>query len=225
MIYLLEDDDNIRELVLYTLNSSGLEAEGFERPSLFWAAMEQRLASLVILDIMLPQEDGLTILRKLRTAGATKRLPVMLLTAKSTEFDKVVGLDNGADDYVAKPFGMMELISRVKALLRRAQPEAEEGEHKLGLLTLNSAAHTVEVDGERVSLTLKEFELLNLLLNHPGMVFSRDQLLNQVWGYAFDGENRTVDVHVRTLRQKLGVCGDYIETVRGVGYKIGGNIS
>ncbi len=224
MIYLLEDDDNIRELVLYTLNNSGLEAEGFSRPSAFWGAVERRLPNLVILDIMLPQEDGLSILRKLRSNSATKRLPVMLLTAKGTEFDKVVGLDSGADDYVAKPFGMMELISRVKALLRRSAPEQDTGDYQLGRLRVSDSQHTVEVDGKSVSLTLKEFELLRLLLRHPGMVFSRDQLLNQVWGYAFDGENRTVDVHVRNLRQKLGPCGDYIETVRGVGYKIGGNI-
>ena len=224
MIYLLEDDDNIRELVLYTLNSSGLDAEGFPRPSQFWTAMERRTPDLVILDIMLPQEDGLTILRRLRGESATRRLPVMLLTAKSTEFDKVVGLDSGADDYVAKPFGMMELISRVKALLRRAAPERGEGEYQTGRLRLSAAEHVVQVDGQNVTLTLKEFELLSLLMRHQGMVFSRDQLLNQVWGYAFDGENRTVDVHVRNLRQKLGPCGDYIETVRGVGYKLGGNI-
>lgn len=228
MIYLLEDDNSIRELVLYTLDSAGLEAEGFDRPSAFWRRMEQRIPDLVVLDIMLPQEDGLSILRRLRTEKATRRLPVMLLTAKSTEFDKVVGLDSGADDYVAKPFGMMELLSRIKALLRRAAPEAAEeekdSEYRLGRIHLSTSEHTVRVDGNPVTLTLKEFELLSLLLRHPGKVFSRDQLLNQIWGYSFDGENRTVDVHVRTLRQKLGECGDYIETVRGVGYKAGGDI-
>ena len=224
MIYLVEDDNSIRELVLYTLNSSGLEAEGFDRPSAFWTAMERHTPELVILDIMLPEEDGLTILKRLREAGQS--LPVMMLTAKSTEYDKVVGLDSGADDYLAKPFGMMELMARVKALLRRsARQEPVSGQYELGRLVLNVAQHTVKVDGEAVTLTLKEFELLQLLLEHKGMVFSRDQLLNRVWGYAFDGENRTVDVHIRTLRQKLGHCGDYIETVRGVGYKIGGDIT
>ena len=224
MIYLVEDDNSIRELVLYTLNSSGLEAEGFDRPSAFWTAMERHTPELVILDIMLPEEDGLTILKRLREAGQS--LPVMMLTAKSTEYDKVVGLDSGADDYLAKPFGMMELMARVKALLRRsARQEPVSGQYELGRLVLNVAQHTVKVDGEAVTLTLKEFELLQLLLEHKGMVFSRDHLLNRVWGYAFDGENRTVDVHIRTLRQKLGPCGDYIETVRGVGYKIGGDIT
>ena len=225
MIYLVEDDNSIRELVLYTLNASGLEAEGFERPSAFWGAMERQKPELVILDIMLPEEDGLSILRQLREKD--RLLPVMMLTAKSTEYDKVVGLDAGADDYLAKPFGMMELMARVKALLRRSAARREEaaGQYKLGRLALNVGEHTVKVDGENVTLTLKEFELLQLLLEHKGMVFSRDQLLNRVWGYAFDGENRTVDVHIRTLRQKLGPCGDYIETVRGVGYKIGGDIA
>ena len=224
MIYLVEDDNSIRELVLYTLNSSGLEAEGFDRPSAFWQAMERQTPDLVILDIMLPEEDGLAILKRLRETE--RDLPVMMLTAKSTEYDKVVGLDSGADDYLAKPFGMMELMARVKALLRRsARREERAGQYELGRLALNVGQHTVKVDGESVTLTLKEFELLQLLLAHKGMVFSRDQLLNRVWGYAFDGENRTVDVHIRTLRQKLGPCGDYIETVRGVGYKIGGDIT
>ena len=224
MIYLVEDDNSIRELVLYTLNSSGLEAEGFERPSAFWSAMERRKPELVILDIMLPEEDGLSILRRLRESD--RQLPVMMLTAKGTEYDKVVGLDSGADDYMAKPFGMMELMARVKALLRRASTQdARSDQYELGRLALNTAQHTVKVDGENVVLTLKEFELLELLLANKGMVFSRDQLLNRVWGYAFDGENRTVDVHIRTLRQKLGPCGDYIETVRGVGYKIGGDVT
>ena len=228
MIYLLEDDNSIRELVLYTLASAGLEAEGFDHPSAFWKRMAQQLPDLVILDIMLPQEDGLSILRKLRTEKTTRRLPVMLLTAKSTEFDKVVGLDSGADDYVAKPFGMMELLSRIKALLRRTAPDPQEPatacEYHHGRICLNTTEHTVLIDDAPVTLTLKEFELLSLLLRHSGKVFSRDQLLNQIWGYSFDGENRTVDVHIRTLRQKLGECGDYIETVRGVGYKVGGKI-
>ena len=224
MIYLVEDDTSIRVLVLYTLNSSGLEAEGFDRPSAFWPALERQRPELVILDIMLPEEDGLAILRRLRETD--QDLPVMMLTAKSTEYDKVVGLDSGADDYLAKPFGMMELLARVKALLRRSsQPAASPGLYQLGRLSMNVSQHTVQVDGKNVVLTLKEFELLQLLLENKGMVFSRDQMLNQVWGYAFDGENRTVDVHIRTLRQKLGPCGDYIQTVRGVGYKIGGDIA
>ena len=173
---------------------------------------------------MLREEDSLPILKQLRESDENS--PVMMLTAKSTEYDKVVGLDSGADDYLAKPFGMMELMARVKALLRRSvRQEEQAGQYSLGRLTLNIAEHTVKVDGENITLTLKEFELLQLLLEHKGMVFSRDQLLNRVWGYAFDGENRTVDVHIRTLRQKLGPCGDYIETVRGVGYKIGGDIT
>lgn len=224
MIYLVEDDNSIRELVTYTLNSSALETEGFERPSDFWKAMEQRQPLLVILDIMLPEESGLSILKKLRSSPSTRKLPVMMLTAKSTEYDKVVGLDSGADDYVAKPFGMMELLSRVKALLRRTGDSDDEYEFSVGDLYLNTSQHTVKVKGENVSLTLKEYELLTLLIRNRGIVFDRDRLLNTIWGYSFDGENRTVDVHIRTLRHKLGVCGDYIETVRGVGYKFGSEI-
>ena len=182
MIYLVEDDDSIRELVIYTLRSTGMEAKGFGLPSAFWRAMAEETPELVLLDIMLPEEDGLEILKKLRSRQATKTLPVIMLTAKGTEYDQVVGLDNGADDYIPKPFGM---------------------------------------SGETVNLTLKEFELLCLLLDNPGVVFTRDQLLNQIWGYSFDGESRTVDVHVRHLRQKLGDCGNYIETVRGIGYRSG----
>lgn len=221
MIYLVEDDNSIRELVTYTLNSSGMETEGFERPSDFWKAMDTKHPSLVILDIMLPEESGLSVLKKLRNSPETKRMPVMMLTAKSTEYDKVVGLDSGADDYVAKPFGMMELLSRVKALLRRTGGNTEDSEYRVGDLLINTNQHTVKVKGEVVSLTLKEYELLTLLIKNRGVVFDRDRLLNTIWGYSFDGENRTVDVHIRTLRQKLGECGDYIETVRGVGYKFG----
>ncbi len=224
MIYLVEDDNSIRELVTYTLNSSGMETEGFERPSDFWKAMDSKQPSLVILDIMLPEESGLSVLKKLRNSQATRRLPVMMLTAKSTEYDKVVGLDSGADDYVAKPFGMMELLSRVKALLRRTGGADEEFEYRVGDLYLNTNQHTVKVKGETVTLTLKEYEVLTLLIKNRGIVFDRDRLLNTIWGYSFDGENRTVDVHIRTLRHKLGACGDYIETVRGVGYKFGSDI-
>ena len=221
MIYLLEDDASIRDFVIYTLNSQGMEARGFELPSAFWKAMEQELPSLLLLDIMLPEEDGLSILKKLRGAPRTARLPVILLTAKSTEYDKVLGLDGGADDYVAKPFGMMELLSRIRALLRRTEPEPEEEVLTRGTLRVVPAKHTVQAAGRPVTLTQKEFELLCLLLRNPGTVFSREQLISQVWGYEFTGETRTVDVHIRTLRQKLGKCGECVETVRGYGYKIG----
>ena len=221
MIYFLEDDNSIRELVVYTMNSTGFEAVGFSQPSEFWAAMEKETPSLILLDIMLPEEDGLQILKRLRADPATKKLPVMMLTAKDSEYDKVLGLDSGADDYVPKPFGMMELMARVKALLRRAGPqETGEKEYTLGKLYVSPSRHLVRVDGKEVSLTLKEFELLCFLLENDGMVLTRDKILARIWGYDFDGETRTVDVHVRTLRQKLGECGPLIETVRGVGYKI-----
>ena len=223
MIYLLEDDNSIREFVIYTLNSQGLEAQGFERPSAFWAALEQRLPSLVLLDIILPEEDGLSVLKRLRSATATRRVPIIMLTAKSTEFDKVVGLDSGADDYIPKPFGMMELLARIKALLRRTEEEHVERDYSLGGLYVCPVKHIVRVDGQNVTLTLKEFELLCMLLENSGIVLTRAQLLDRIWGYAFDGESRTVDVHVRTLRQKLGACGALIQTVRGIGYKIGGD--
>lgn len=222
MIYLVEDDANIRELVCYTLNHSGLEAAGFERPSQFWKAMERRLPDLVLLDIMLPEEDGLTILRRLRSAVATASIPILLVSAKNSEYDKVLGLDNGADDYLAKPFGMMELVARAKALLRRTNKGTAEEEFRLGALYVSLSRHLAMVEGEEVPLTNKEFSLLSCLLKHQGRVLTRDQLLNDIWGYSFDGENRTVDVHIRTLRQKLGDAGGLIKTVRGVGYKIGG---
>lgn len=225
MIYLVEDDNSIRELVAYTFNTAGLEAEGFDRPSLFWEALEKRKPDLVLLDIMLPEEDGIQILQKLRQRKDTKKLPVIMLTAKVSEYDKVMGLESGADDYVSKPFGMMELLARVKALLRRTEDlrPAQESRYVIGDLTVNRKRHEVFVKGEAVTLTKKEFDMLCYLLENKGMVLTRDQLLNQIWGYDFDGENRTVDVHIRTLRQKLGDCGTYIETIRGIGYKIGGN--
>lgn len=223
LIYLVEDDKSIRELVAYTLESAGFQAEGFEKPSVFWRACEKRLPDLVLLDLMLPEEDGIHILKKLRREPKTKKLPIILLTAKSSEFDKVVGLDSGADDYVAKPFGMMELLARVRALLRRVE-QPEEEMLVVGKLCLNRQKYTVTAAEEAVSLTRKEFELLCLLMENRGRVLSRDQLLNRIWGYEFDGENRTVDVHIRTLRQKLGECGEYIETVRGVGYKVGDRV-
>ena len=218
MIYLVEDDESIRELVVYTLKSQGMDAKGFERPSLFWKELEKEVPALILLDIMLPEEDGISILRKLRTRPDTRKIPVIMLTA--TEYDVVMGLDSGADDYIPKPFRMMELISRIKARLRRAEDKGAE-EYHLENLYLCPGRHIVTVDQEPVNLTLKEYEMLVLLLKNSGMVLSRTQLLNQIWGYEFDGESRTVDVHIRTLRQKLGSAGDLIETVRGVGYKIG----
>lgn len=221
MIYLLEDDNNIRNFVTYALNNSGLECEGFERPSQFWDAVSCKVPQLVLLDIMLPEEDGLSVLDKLRHRADTKNLPIMMLTAKSTEYDKVLGLDAGADDYVTKPFGTMELIARVKALLRRSKPASDDTVYEVGQLSVCPAKHVVTVSGSEVTLTLKEFELLSFLMKHAGNVLNRDQILQEIWGYEFDGENRTVDVHIRTLRSKLGSCGELIETVRGVGYRIG----
>lgn len=223
MIYLVEDDESIRELVVYTLNSQGMEAEGFEVPSVFWKAVDKRVPDLVLLDIMLPEEDGLEILKKLRKRSDTRQLPIAMLTAKGSEYDTVKGLDSGADDYIPKPFRMMELVSRVKALLRRAgHTEEVEQDYVLGCLTVSRQKHQVKVDGEEIILTLKEFEMLLLLISNPEIVFTRAQLLDKIWGYQFDGESRTVDVHIRTLRQKLGKAGQFIETVRGMGYKIGG---
>ena len=219
MIYLLEDDDSIRELVIYTLNSQGMEARGFARPSAFWEAMGEQTPSLALLDVMLPEEDGISVLKKLRASAHTARLPIIMLTAKGTEYDKVLGLDAGADDYVTKPFGMMELLSRIRALLRRT--ERNDALYRCGQLTVDPGSHTVLVGDREVALTQKEFEVLYLLLKNKGQVLSRERLIEDVWGYAFTGESRTVDVHVRTLRQKLGEAGAYIETVRGYGYKIG----
>ena len=219
MIYLLEDDRSIRDFVLYALNGQSLEAVGFDRPSAFWEGMRQRIPDLILLDIMLPEEDGLEILRKLRAASETRQLPVIMLTAKDTEFDRVLGLDEGADDYVAKPFSMLELISRIRAVLRRSGGVGDG--MQVGSLYLSAEKHLVRADGQDVTLTLKEFELLRILMENRGTVLTRNQLQDLVWGYEFDGESRTVDVHIRTLRQKLGACGEVIETVRGVGYKIG----
>lgn len=224
MVYLVEDDESIRELVVYTLNSQGIEAEGFSMPSDFWETLEKRMPDLILLDIMLPEEDGLSILQKLRKRSDTKQVPIAMLTAKGSEYDTVKGLDSGADDYIPKPFRMMELVSRVKALLRRSgKSEGTDTEYTLGNLYVSQKKHQVKVDGEEITLTLKEFEILLLLLSNPGIVFTRAQLLDKIWGYQFDGESRTVDVHIRTLRQKLKDAGHYIETVRGMGYKIGGS--
>lgn len=220
MVYLVEDDDNIRELVIYTLNHSGMEAKGFARPSGFFEALEEALPALVILDIMLPEEDGLSVLKRLRERRDTAKLPIMILSAKASEYDKVTGLDMGADDYVAKPFGMMELVARIRALLRRASETEEKPAYSAGCLKVLPDEHRVLVDGEPVQLTKKEYDILFLLMQNGQNVVTRERLLSEVWGYAFEGESRTVDVHIRTLRQKLGAAGAYVETIRGVGYCI-----
>lgn len=222
MIYCVEDDNNIRELVVYTLETTGIGARGFEDGSTFLEALALETPELVLLDIMLPGEDGMELLRKLKTSSKTRDIPVIMVTAKGAEYDKVVALDSGADDYVTKPFGMMELVSRVKAVLRRAKKDTESNVYVLGDLKLDIKKHEVKAKGETVALTLKEFELLECLVRNRNIVLTRDKLLEEIWGYDFDGETRTVDVHVRTLRQKLGAAGDMIETVRGVGYRIGG---
>ncbi len=225
LIYLVEDDSNIRELVVYTLNSMGFDAVGFEKPSDFYSALKDNVPSLILLDIMLPQEDGLSILKKLRASDGTKEVHVIMLTAKSSEIDKVKGFEMGADDYIAKPFGMMELVARVKARLRSTGKTKVLSEYSVGGLYVCPEKHIVRVDGDTVALTLKEFEMLCMLLENRQVVLTRDQILNKVWGYSFDGESRTVDVHIRTLRQKLGNSGDIIETVRGIGYKISEDVS
>ena len=222
MIYLLEDDDSIRKLVLYGLDSQGFQAKGFALPSEFWRAMDAEMPELVLLDIMLPEEDGLSILRKLRARPATKRLPIIMLTAKNSEYDRVIGLDHGADDFVSKPFSILELIARIRAVLRRAEPAQASGDFSLGLLFVSPDRHEVKVGGKDVTLTNKEFELLCLLLRNKGIVLTRATLMDRVWGFESERENRTLDVHIRTLRVKLGEAGSYIETVRGIGYKIGG---
>lgn len=223
MIYMLEDDGGIREFVLYALNNSGFEAVGFELPSEFFSALSENIPDLLLLDVMLPEEDGISILKKLRNSPKTEKLPVILLTAKGTEFDKVNGLDSGADDYISKPFGTMELISRIKALLRRAgNTPAVSDKISIGGLSIKPNMHEVMAQDKKIPLTLKEYDLLCLLMKNRGKVFTRDELLNRIWGYEFAGESRTVDVHIRSLRSKLGTCGELIETIRGVGYKIGG---
>ena len=220
MIYLVEDDSSIRELIVYTLNSTGLEAEGFERPSEFWEKVDEKIPSLVMLDVMLPEENGIEILKKLRKNYNTEHVPTIMVTAKTSEYDKIKGLENGADDYIGKPFSMMEMVARVKALLRRSEYTEKEQEYNIGNLYVYPSKHIVKVDGKDITLTLKEFETLCQLLQNKGIVLTRDQLLNKIWGYSFDGESRTVDVHIRTLRQKLQEAGSVIKTIRGVGYKI-----
>ena len=221
MIYVVEDDSGIRELVIYTLQQTGFSAEGFEDASNLSEAISRRTPRMILLDIMLPGEDGISVLQRLRKNPSTKNIPIIMMTAKGTEHDKVIGLDNGADDYITKPFGMMELIARIKAVLRRTESDSEEV-YTCRNVRLDAAAHTITVDGKPVETTLKEFELLRLLMKKAGTVLSRDTILGSIWGYDFYGETRTVDVHIKTLRTKLGDSGDIIETVRGVGYKIGG---
>ena len=222
MIYCVEDDDNIRELVIYTLETTGLKARGFAEGSAFMEALAFDTPELILLDIMLPGDDGLELLKKLKSSPKTKGIPVIMVTAKGTEYDKVIGLDSGADDYVTKPFGMMELVSRVKAVLRRAGKVEDRIDMEMAGVRMDIKKHEVTVDGKQIALTLKEFELLEKLMRNQGIVLTRDQLLTEIWGYDFDGETRTVDVHIRTLRQKLGEKGEIIHTVRGVGYRFGG---
>ena len=219
MIWCVEDDPSIREIEVYALNSTGLEAKGFESGEAFWKALANEIPDLVLLDVMLPGEDGVTILQRLRSQEPYRNIPVIMATAKGTEFDKVHSLDLGADDYITKPFGMMEMVSRVKAVLRRAQPKTAPSLLKLEDLVLDESRHTVTIGDQRIALTYKEFALLRLFLSHPGMAFSRDQLLQTVWNTDY-AETRTVDMHIRTLRQKLGDYGQYIETIRGVGYRL-----
>lgn len=221
MIWCVEDDDSIRDIEVYTLNSTGLEAKGFADGTQLRQALEAgERPELILLDVMLPGEDGVSLLRFLRRTPDTAELPVIMATAKGMEYDKIQSLDLGADDYLVKPFGMMEMVSRVKAVLRRCRPAKPQRLLQAGGLTLNQDEHTVFAGGERVHLTYKEFALLQLFLAHPGVAFTRDQLFNDIWGLDYVGETRTVDMHIRTLRQKLGAYGRLIETVRGVGYRL-----
>ncbi|MDY4693432.1 MAG: response regulator transcription factor [Blautia sp.] len=221
MIYCVEDERNIRELLIYTLETTGFEAKGFGSGAELTSALKEEIPELILLDIMLPGEDGYAILEKLKSNFKTKNIPVIMVTAREAEFDKVKGLEGGADDYITKPFGMMEFIARVKAVLRRSSCQKEDQGLSCGDLHLNIGRHEVRYCDNKIELTRKEFELLEYLMENKGMVMTRDQLLCHVWGYDFDGETRTLDVHVRTLRQKLGEAGGMIETVRGVGYRIG----
>ena len=222
MIFCVEDDSNIRELVVYTLETTGFQARGFEEGKSFLEALALETPDLILMDIMLPGEGGISLLKRLKNSSKTRDIPVIMVTAKGAEYDKVKGLDLGADDYVTKPFGMMELVSRIKAVLRRSGAAKKKAEDIIvsGNLEINTKKHEVKADGEVIGLTLKEYELLKRLMENPNIVMTRDSLLEEIWGYDFDGETRTVDVHIRTLRQKLGKCGERVETVRGVGYRI-----
>ena len=220
MIYCVEDDSSIRDLMIYTLKIAGFEAEGFAEAQSFWEALDKELPQLVILDIMLPGEDGISVLRKLRAQPPTSGLPVIMATAKGNEYDKVVGLDLGADDYLCKPFGMMEMVSRIRAVLRRTVYRDQKTLLTHGGITVDDARHKVTSGGREVTLTLKEYDLLLLFMRNIGLVFTRQQLLSQVWGLEYIGETRTIDVHIGTLRTKLGESGELIQTVRGVGYRM-----
>lgn len=218
MIYLLEDEESIRKLVIYALESQGFPARGFETPSSFREAVKQDLPDLAILDIMLPEEDGISVLRSLRRNAETESLPVIMLTAKNTEYDRVEGLDAGADDFISKPFGMMELVARVRAVLRRSSAPPARTEYRTGILFVSPERHEVKVEGNPVTLTYKEFLLLELFLEHQNIVLTREILLDRIWGMGVERENRTLDVHIHSLRAKLGAAGRYIQTIRGVGY-------
>ncbi len=222
MIWCVEDDPSIRELETYVLTSTGMQARGFEDGLSFWNALQEAQPELVLLDVMLPELDGITLLTRMKSSERFRDIPVIMATAKGTEFDKVQSLDLGADDYLVKPFGMMEMVSRVKAVLRRCQPKKNSNLLTLGDLTVDTEQHIVTVSGERLVLTYKEYELLKLFLSHPGVAFTREQLLDKVWNTQYAAETRTVDMHIRTLRQKLGSYGNLIETVRNVGYRLEG---
>lgn len=221
MIYCVEDDNSIRDLMIYTLTIAGFEAKGFADSRKFWEDMQTVQPELILLDIMLPGEDGITILKKLRSSASTAVIPVIMATAKGSEYDRVIGLDLGADDYLCKPFGMMEMVSRIKAVLRRTAHAQKRAFLSYGAITMDQARHVVTVDGREISLTLKEYDLLKLFMEHIGFVFTRDQLLSSVWDQEYSGGTRTVDVHIGTLRTKLGESGEAIRTIRGVGYRLG----
>lgn len=220
MIWCVEDDSSIRDIEVYALTSTGFDAKGFEDGDSFWDALQSEKPDLVVLDVMLPGKDGVTLLKLMKGSEDFQHIPVIMATAKGTEYDKIQSLDLGADDYLVKPFGIMEMVSRVKAVLRRCKPTQENKALKMEGLVLNPSEHTVTVDGDRVILTYKEYELLHLFLSQPGIAFTREQLLSSVWNTEYAGETRTVDMHIRTLRQKLGNYGHIIETVRNVGYRL-----
>ena len=220
MIWCVEDDPSIREIIVYALNSTGLEAYGFEDGQIFWDTLQEKQPDLVLLDVMLPGLDGIELLTRMKGTERFRDIPVIMATAKGTEFDKVQSLDLGADDYLVKPFGMMEMVSRVKAVLRRCKPREDVGLLRLDELVLNKNEHTVTISGERINLTYKEYELLKLFMSNPGVAFSREKLLQKVWNTDYVAESRTVDMHIRTLRQKLGAYGSVIETIRNVGYRL-----
>lgn len=222
MIWCVDDDNTIRDIEVYTLIKTGFEAKGFADGISMLEALKTEKPELIVLDIMLPTKDGVDILKEIRSNPDTRKIPVIMATAKGTEMDKIQGLDTGADDYLVKPFGVMEMVSRIKAVLRRCEPDETVKELTIGDITLNDLKHTVTVKGERITLTYKEFELLKLFMTHPGVAYSRDKLLYEVWGVDYLGESRTVDMHIKTLRQKLGDSGKYIETVIGVGYRLEG---